>query len=413
MNMNKTETYLDIFLDKSYIPFVCLYLNWNVIKGILTNCFIFFNIDETIKEIISGRLYFIVFICFLLYFIKNYKKYLKSAKLCITIIICYMLFQYSVSVNNIDNETIKDLFQVLSLNFILIILLLYGIKDINAFIEHLRPYCFIAVFYALSELLKYSVTKQYDMTFSYTLLIPMLICLIFAIYESKHFYLVIFLFLEIINLICGSRGSILCHLICFLLCMFFYSNKTRFIKWIFSFTLILFIVLCFSPLITNYLQSHFSNSRTVNLIISGEFVSHSSGRDEIYAKAWNYFLDNPIRFSGFYSDRLLLNQNHNKGFPYGSYAHNFILEILLQFGIFAIPFIIYFFYKTCRIIKILKKDMDWANKAFFIISFSFFLGQLSVSSSYLISPAFGLFVGFLFRYTRQRNEINKIQRELV
>ena len=89
----------------------------------------------------------------------------------------------------------------------------------------------------------YSVTKQYDMTFSYTLLIPMLICLIFAIYESKYFYLVIFLFLEIINLICGNRGSILCHLICFLLCMFFYSNKTRFIKWIFSFTLILFIVL--------------------------------------------------------------------------------------------------------------------------------------------------------------------------
>lgn len=126
-------------------------------------------------------------------------------------------------------------------------------------------------------------------------------------------------------------------------------------------------------------------SRTVQSIIEGEFFE-PSGRLTIWKLSLRAFLASPFLGQGFYGDRLYVGRNFNWG-----YSHNFILEILSQYGLWGLLFLIAFFY---LIIRSLARGGNRLDNLVLIL-FASLCTKLLVSDSYLFNEHFWILLGLL------------------
>lgn len=230
---------------------------------------------------------------------------------------------------------------------------------------------------------------EYSMTLSYYLLLP---CLVFLSnyltnYSVKHLLLFILSMSEITLL--GSRGPLLStglYVILWLL-----VNQKSFYrefivkKLLLNFTLlagITFFILFFKEIIRytyNKLILMGIYSRTLSLFLNDQI--YMSGRDtDLYSVAVDIISKNPLLGTGIASDRLYL----------GNYVHNLFLELAMDFGL-ILGLVI-----SLAIIGLNIKTIFFVEKrtAYFILTF-FCLGvvPLMVSSSYLVSSWFWIYLG--------------------
>lgn len=407
--MKNNKSFLDKWIVDNYSSLVALYINWNVIKGIFDNLFAYCGKNNHIVDRISVILLCVLLFFLFIYFLKFILFYLHGTKLFFFCLVITSIFIVSVLYNNMSISLVIDAFRDLFLNVLLLCIIIYGLRNLESFYFAFKPFLIFAILYSVTEILKFSKLAVYDMNYSYQMLIPMLFCLFYSITTNRIKYFLLFSVFEIINVICGSRGSLLCHALCIMWILYYYHNRRVIRKTVaISLILLIFIFLLRSTILVHF-SSILDYSRTFNLLLSGEGLKHMSGRNVIYLRIIKQIWENPFKIRGFYADRFFLSSFYsNVEHILGLYAHNFFLEILYQFGIWALIPLCYFIIKMIFHTHKLLLDKKGVIINLWIIACSYSIGQLLVSSSFLVSPSFGLLIGiYLNSSNKQKRVINE------
>lgn len=196
----------------------------------------------------------------------------------------------------------------------------------------------------------------------------------------------------------GTRGPIVIWL-CFILTYYLLVhrfNKYNFLKKI-GFIFLFLIFYIFSVEICLLLSSvafqlGFS-TKIFDSILGGNMVNleQSSGRDSIYSDMLTAIFSDFSGFGyGFGGDRLF---SASKG-----YAHNFELEILVQFGLVGgsviFLFLLILFFLTYRKVK------ETVNVEFWLVIFFWGFMSLQFSKSWLMHPGFFFLIGYCISVLR-------------
>lgn len=170
--------------------------------------------------------------------------------------------------------------------------------------------------------------EDYDMSFSYTLLLPLLLHLIEYWNRRKVQYLLAAIVETAMVVLYGSRGPLLSVLIVALL-VFILDGKNVLLKIMIIAIVAGILSIGYSYLhsqayeITLYLNRIGFDSRTINLLLND--IAHDSGRSQIYNMAFDLISQRPIWGWG----------PGGEVFKIGIYPHNIFLELLIDFGVFA------------------------------------------------------------------------------
>jgi len=230
-----------------------------------------------------------------------------------------------------------------------------------------------------------AIAGVYSMSLSYYMLLPALVFLGKVFEGNKPVFIIYFLIALMVILAFGSRGALLCITIYVILRVA--SPKQKF-----SSTKILIygvagIILVISILnyerILLYINKMFLEygiqSRTINLLLQDEVSL--SGRDSIVQTVWNEIILSPILGIGVAGDFRIIE---------GSYVHNFIIEVMGNFGIpvgiLLLGFLMLILVTTISFSKNYNLIALWISLGFV---------HLMMSSSYIIDVKFWIFFGIL------------------
>ena len=230
----------------------------------------------------------------------------------------------------------------------------------------------LMLYYVWSLLSGKFVFIGYDMSLSYGLLLPTI-----SLYSRKKWYSICAaFFLFIIIVVLGSRGAAFVFVL-YLCYDIFQTNK----QLIFPIIVIAGVCMLSLPLFLEWLEGYGLHSRTLELLLSNN-INYSSGRDYLAEKISKVFWDSPITGIGLWGDRYIL----------GTYCHNILLELYLNWGIIiATILLLFFFYKLLYVYV----HSDINNKNMLVKYFMGMVLPLMFSGSYLISYDFGAFFGIL------------------
>ena len=241
---------------------------------------------------------------------------------------------------------------------------------------------------------------EYSMTLSYYLLLPSLVLLNRYLTNYSVIHLLLFILSTAEITILGSRGALLSTGLYVILGLLInlksiYRELNAKIL-VFNFTLlsgITFFILFFNEII-RYIYTKLIlmgiYSRTLSLFLNDRV--YMSGRDtDLYSVAVDIISKNPLLGTGIASDRLYL----------GNYVHNLFLELAMDFGLIMGLVI------SLVIIGLALKTtfLEEKRTAYFILIF-FCLGvvPLMVSSSYLVSSWFWLYLGLAIRVLPRKDD---------
>lgn len=187
--------------------------------------------------------------------------------------------------------------------------------------------------YILRLILKSSYEGEY-MVFAYNILFGTIFCFYDYFQNRKVFSLLLAISASIVILVGGARGPVVCIGAYLLLYIIFngIKNKAR----ILSIAAILTVIIVYvsSNLITLAVKLNVFliglgiHSRTIGKILKDDLLD-SSGRDSITEVLITYIKANPFFGHGMFGDRVITLQSLGRG----SYAHNFIIEVLTQYGV--------------------------------------------------------------------------------
>lgn len=224
-----------------------------------------------------------------------------------------------------------------------------------------------------------TVAFGYNMPLAYALLLPTL-----TLYKNIGLYSkVAFVFLLLCMLIFGSRGPLAVACLYIIYDLIQTSKKNLLIL-----VMLLFLTVSILPLLADQLDGLGISSRTLNFILSGDFGS-AEGRDEIYPMCIKLINENWFAGVGIFGDRIHLDEE----------CHNFILEILVNYGVILGTLILVYIGLFFLISYIKLDDVRRNYFAKFVIAFFI---PLMVSDSYLISIYFGLFWGLILVLNNER-----------
>ena len=242
--------------------------------------------------------------------------------------------------------------------------------------------------------------STYSMHFSYGILV--MILLHFSEYDrtKKKTLLIISIVEFTFMLLFGSRGAIIC-VVFYLIIKIMDADEDIKIKLIRAVLLTVVAGLAyyfyndFSSLILTALRKQGIYSRSINLLFSGNFVSHDSGRNALWAVVIDLIKEKPIWGWG-------IGGAMNR-MPY-NYPHQLFLDLFLTFGIPIGLFVGIIF--TLQILKVfvLHKSIDkYLMMIFGSVSFVSLMFSGSVYSSYY----FSIFLGLSFSLPKSWQGIEK------
>lgn len=236
--------------------------------------------------------------------------------------------------------------------------------------------------------------KQY-MVFSYNMLVHVVMLIIYYFEKKNPIYLAVGALGFLMMVMAGCRGAIVSCIGSFALYFLFRKAKlSRKLALISIICILLYIIITnFQNIISwiaNVAYRLHIDSRVIRLLESGEFL-YESGRDAIRSKIvseYNFF------GHGLYGDRVLSG---------GSYAHNFIVEIIAQFGyIFGIPILGIVFILIAS--GLFARDKKLRNMIIIFLSAGLF--KLFFSGSYLNQePSFYVLLGMCINAITIRRKI--------
>ena len=223
----------------------------------------------------------------------------------------------------------------------------------------------------------------------------------------------------------GSRGSLVCLLGAIVVTLSGLLDLRSWKSWLLIIVLSVFggIILLNVPTILAWMLNSFKglnlSTRTVKFLISGEFISHDSGRGNLRIAALTGIDEHLFMGTGIYRDRQYLLEHvifsSYNGIPVnsstGTYSHNILLDFPLQFGIFIGCFILVNLikmmlkaYKLC-----LSNYREWGGAYFFmyVVLLSIGLFHLILSGTWVDSPNFYLLMGFVLELLHRKDKIDK------
>lgn len=242
-----------------------------------------------------------------------------------------------------------------------------------------------------------------NMEISYSILPLSIISIYLALKQKKIQYFVSFIFSAIVIVGIGSRGPILCiavFVILYLLSDFKKNKITILIIGIIA-CLVFFNYTTILDELINICKEYGINSRTLYKIREGT-IDDDTGRGNIQTVAFKQLNEHPILGTGIAVERIKINKlimNKDMG---SCYPHNLIIEILVQYGyILGTGIILLLSY---LFIKSIKKG-EQSEKELIIILFATEIIRLMLSSSYLRSSLFFLWLGLSINIVyRKRGE---------
>ena len=175
------------------------------------------------------------------------------------------------------------------------------------------------------------------------------------------------------------------------------SSKTRFGVFFIGIVIVLFADQ-FLSFVGNAMDAAGYESRIFKLVEAGEAIE-SEGRNVVFDKAVSLigFFGN-----GLFSDRYLLNHVQD-----AIYCHNWVLEILVDFGyLFGVPIIIWL---IALFFSALKKAITSTSDYFvfyFIFAVTFLGGKYMLSNSYLHSSEIPIILAWLISTKKHINNPN-------
>lgn len=264
---------------------------------------------------------------------------------------------------------------------------MYNIRDYNRF-WHLLAYASrlcsllaVAYFLAFSISPLRATDERYSMHFGYSMLLPIM----YSITSPKMLDKLLSVVMLVVVLLVGSRGSAGMAVL-FYGVYFLCFNRKGLLKLALPLVILL-------PFIAMEVKKVFDveSSRTLTIVMSGELVSHDSGRGEIWKMVEDKISERPLIGWGIGADRAFID----------SYAHNFILELAMHYGVFITAIIILilaYFIITAFKSKNANRVGGWV---FVVMMMLYGLVPLMFSNSYLIDYKFATFVGVLLSAHRK------------
>jgi O-antigen ligase len=207
------------------------------------------------------------------------------------------------------------------------------------------------------------------MTTSYYVLNLFVWLLLVTIERTRWYNLLPLAVIMLALVLIGTRGAIVSAAISALAAMLMLKKATFSKKQIIKYGLLVVLVLAafalpytefgvkFLIFVSDLLHI---NSRTLRLIASSQFESES-GRSEIYQIAFNAILDGNLLGYGLAGDAYFLQ---------GGYAHNFIIELCVDFGVMALVMLGAFIWLIKKSV-LAAKGIEWkkAGMLFLLVGF--------------------------------------------
>lgn len=237
-----------------------------------------------------------------------------------------------------------------------------------------------------------------DIVGAYNILLHVIYLTWYAFSNKKILSIILAVFAALFLLSMGNRGSILCYIIFIFLNLSFNKNST-YKTWRKMFLVLLgtcFIL--FYDKLASYFSEIFFNlgmsNRVFDLMLSNEFLL-SAGRDDIRTTLLGAVGQGPFWGYGIFGDRYLLQ---------GGYAHNFYLELIVDFGYLPGLLILIALFVLC--FRAFYKAQTSDELSLFFIFISVFMG-LFFSGSFLTDYSLYMLVGYSMNIIR-RNRYHKI-----
>lgn len=247
-------------------------------------------------------------------------------------------------------------------------------------------------------------TTGYNMFFGFNMLIPTLFHLNEYFKRGKIVFLILVALEFLMILIYANRG-------CWLAILFFLfykivvltKNKSRLVTMsliVGSFLLVLFTI--GTPLlqsISNKLDSYGINSRTIDMLMTGSFVSDATNRDIIWEDSKKMIAERPVLGWGLGGEFYTLSKLERGESVNNSYTpHNGVLQNMVNFGVIGgfiatLLFLIPYLY--------IKRIKDVNTQILVLIFGASIIASFYSASGFFTNPSAAIFI-YLF-YTRSKN----------
>jgi len=296
---------------------------------------------------------------------------------------CIPMLLLGISLNNMDR-----LFGYLKI-MAMVLLVIYGLQYF--------------VFSSIFQWVSYSQEAGYLCATS---------CIIFWVlylYKKDYICLVLVPLSILFILLSGSRGPLLTLLLGMVL-SFGVVKKPKTNK-IILYVVVLFMLLILWALLKDvvldtlfdFADQHGLSTRTIEKMSTNE-MSGDDSRDMLKSLAISYSFDNFPYGTGIFNDRFYIYTKYYASFSktsdiFGSYCHNFFVELCMQFGlIFGVLLSLYAALRL--LIMLLRKTNKMSTKLAYVLLLTIGFFPLLISRSYLTFPYFYLLIGFCFSYKR-------------
>lgn len=276
--------------------------------------------SQMVSNIAKG----ILFLC-IIYNVGNIFRRLTNSLILFCIIgAIVLLLNYLLIYNKFFFMEIAETFVI---NIFPIFVIIMCIKDSEILLDLLiKTSRYLVAFSVFVVILSLQIDNTYSMGFANSLTLPVILTL-FDYYKTKKLYKFGLFFVGCFSIIVlGSRGALLgiAFYAIVLLCKGLKSKKNRF-----KTGLLIILIICgfiFYEELINLsiciLDKMNIYSRTLYLLLNEQ--THDSGRNIIYGAIINEIKHNPFQIRGIAGEYIITN---------GAYAHNFILELLCDFGV--------------------------------------------------------------------------------
>lgn len=329
-------------------------------------------------------IFIITILCILLSILQGNGKYIFPASWSFssfygTNIYCFIILSLPVLLLMIDGININEMF---SEGFILCMVI--SLLQILTFI--------------LTLMLRTAYVSSDYMTFSYNGILSTFGLFFIGYQKKRKIAYVIGSINFVVIFLAGCRGAILTIGI-FLIGWYIFSNKSISYK---SLLVSIFIIVLLAVMllystqilseIRKFLDNYGFSSRVLNILLNDPIeLAESSGRDTISSK----LTENLNLFGhGIFGDRRYV----------GAYAHNWLLEIIFDFGLIGVGGIVFLIAIFIKGIRTLNLYDDYLRRGIVIgiaIVFGYLGGRYLVSASYLVSGEFFMSIGIIYNINKK------------
>ena len=312
------------------------------------------------------------------------------------------------------------------------LLLAYFIDGFDSVWYYLHRFSYVLIICGILHVISGRIqanklNSDYSMWLGYQLIIPVMVLIWNTALQTRRsglriFDLLFFVLGLAIIMFYGSRGPLLVIALYSIYCIYVYhrrkivgSRHKVLMKFIIIFLFAVFLIMFALAvsnveLLSSYLysiaQDHGIQSRNLMVLSMDNALSYVSGRDVIYAVAIELIKESPLTGYGLAGDCVQIGRALGKSpdSSAGSYAHNFYLALMLNFGVLVgtalFCGVVYLFYKKLKVLG------ECAEKSLLVV-LGFCCISLMFSGNYLTYYPLWLLIGItLKRQVKLRGKEN-------